>query len=271
MEGIDMKKIAIIVAFLFIECGYAHAIETSSTNNQNPVLAQQQADDSENDLNNTPPDNQNQTQIESESDQQPDQPKPARKRRQVVHQNQDLDNLWNFSLGISYDLGTAAKFDSATISGTSGYSYELEYDNSFSIEADARYLPQNSWGFITGLTYDFDRKLNTATLTGNGVSSSEDGQGRKLRTTVAYASAVYRWEKFYLPFGLNYSDVTITPSTNLSISGSVGVQLGIGYYVKDNFAIEAISRTLTARLKAPTSDFGTGHLTSIMLTAKYIF
>lgn len=216
-------------------------------------------------------------------------PKPQSPEEESPSVSPGVQRTWQFGLGLSYALRTYLKFDSVVIDGSPGYSGEFEYTNSFSITADARWTAPNSWGFIGGITFDGERKFDSGTISAGGGVSFRLYAGEnpsKLRTGVVYASAVYRWERIYLPFGVNVSWARFTPgrdsdiSTNgstadVSTSGGIGGQLGVGYYITPKFVVEGESRGAAVKLKATTpsstTDFGRGLLYSLQVTAKYFF
>lgn len=155
---------------------------------------------------------------------------------------------------------------------------EVDVKNGLALDLSARYMPKQSWGFIAGLTYDFKREFDGGELTleGQKFIFDEGGDNDEIQVTVIYANAVYRWNEFYLPFGLNYSFVDYEAvGGGVDADGGIGAQLGIGYMLSDNFALELMSRATTLELGAKgggySIKFKEGMLTSALLIAKYIF
>lgn len=201
----------------------------------------------------------------------------APKEPQVQEKTSNLMEGWRFGIGGSVSLVSKLKFNDVVISGYSGkYDVDFDFKNGFSLELDARTMNPQSWGFMGGLSYDSEREVSSLTVTdGSGLSSSGSISGMKIQTTVIYGNAVYRWNEFYLPFGLNLSKVNATTAASNSTSGGLGLQLGVGYYINENFVIEALSRATAVKLKTSSAstdvDFGTGYMSNLMITGKYIF
>jgi hypothetical protein len=190
---------------------------------------------------------------------------------------------WNFAIGLGYSLSSKLKFDNGvgTSSGSStSFSTDLDYKNTYSLSFEGRNMPSNSWGFMGGIQFDGEREFDGGTITSGGITATVSSSGgSKIQFTNLYANAVYRWDQFYLPFGLNVSSVKFTPasgSTGTSdASGGVGAQLGAGFALNENVALELFSRVVAIKLKGTTStsttDFGTGYLSTLIFQGKYIF
>ena len=212
-------------------------------------------------------------------------PKEVSKRESEVSktaQAEGNERSWKTGVGISHGSNSTLKFDKITVANSATtMSGDLDYSNVFSAELDIRNMKSNSWGFISGLTLDGERKLTGGSITGAGVTLTTTATDpSKISTTVLYANAAYQWENFYLPFGFNYSFVKYTPPTSFQgtfdASGGLGAQLGMGYYVSSHFVSELFSRVVAVKLKSTTAsglavNFGDGFLSSIQLTAKYFF
>lgn len=191
------------------------------------------------------------------------------------------DIPWRFGMGLSYSTNAKLAFDTITVSsGASILSADLNYKNTFSLEFDVRKMKSYSWGFIGGLTYDGARKFSGGSISGSGVTLAVTPENpSKIQTTVIYANAAYQWDSFYLPFGINYNFVKYTPPSTFNgtydIAGSIGAQLGLGYYINSNFVAELCSRVVSANMKetekGTTVDYGFGMLSSMQITAKYFF
>jgi hypothetical protein len=188
---------------------------------------------------------------------------------------------WAIGVGASLNTSATLHFNQVTVStGVGSYIVEMQAEDVASIELEARNMDQQSWGFIGGLTYDFERKFTGGRITGfGGTVTLGSTDPAKLKTSVLSANAAYRWENFYLPFGLNYSFVKYTPPASftgeVSVGGGLGGQLGVGYYISDSIVLEATSRAVLVKLKSTSSsgdvDYGTGYLSSLLLTGKMLF
>lgn len=191
------------------------------------------------------------------------------------------ETTWRFGLGLSLGTDATVEYeDIITESGEKG-SAELDYSNVLSLEFDARYMQKYGWGFIGGLTIDGKRKLTggNVKISGHNLAVPSDDPS-KIQSTVLYANAVYRWEDFYIPFGLNYSfieyDVPSASTSSVDASGAIGGQFGIGYYATSNLALELYGRTIGIRLKSATDgatdiDFGKGSIRTAQFAVKYFF
>lgn len=184
------------------------------------------------------------------------------------------ERQWRFGLGLSYGAGSRLSFNdikSATSTGTA----DLDYENKLAIDLETRWMMSNAWGFQGGLTYDLEREFTGGKVTSNGITTTLSGSDSKIQMTVIYGNAVYSWEQFYLPFGLNISIPKVTPTSgftgNFSSSGGLGVQFGAGYNINDNFSVEAMLRGAAVKMTSGATDFGMGFLSNLMLTGKYIF
>ncbi len=192
---------------------------------------------------------------------------------------------WQFAIGLGYMVsakrGTFS--DGKLTSGSTVVpgSAELDYKPAASLILEARKLAPNSWGFLGGLNYEGERQLDSGTVRGGGevLLLQGNSSSSKIQFATFYGSAAYRWDSFYLPFGLNFSAVKFTPAQGSaathSESGGLGAQLGVGYAFDSGFAIELYDWLTTMNLKTSTAtstvDFGKGYFESIVLVGKYAF
>ncbi len=189
---------------------------------------------------------------------------------------------WRFALGAGYILGSNTEFDDVKISaGGNTVSGEAEFDleQTFVIAIEGRYSPRQSWGFMGGLNYEGERKIEGGSVSGPGFQVTFGALNEKVQVTTLYGSAVYRWDSFYLPFGLNYSVLKYKadPSSAASVDegGGIGAQLGVGWIFQDQFALELHSWVTTNDLKVTAStgtlDYGSGMTSNLVLVGKYLF
>jgi hypothetical protein len=163
--------------------------------------------------------------------------------------------------------------DDLTISSTSG-SYSANYDvtNGFSLDLSAMKSEQNSWGFLGVLSLGQERKIDGGAVAGVAVSMPNT----KFRTHSISANTVYRWDKFYLPFGLNYSTTSISgDATITSVSGGLGYQLGAGYFIDENLAVDYTAIHSLVKINGKSGNtlynYGNGYLTEVHIGLKYYF
>ena len=95
---------------------------------------------------------------------------------------------------------------------------------------------------------------------------------------MAELNALYRFNQFYIPFGVNFSAPILeyqNTSTTLEVTGGVGVQFGLGYFINDSLAAEffvrSIGLTLTADSGTTKAEYGRGTLTGAGFGFKYLF
>ncbi len=190
---------------------------------------------------------------------------------------------WKLAIGLGYNLAGTAESDlritntntNAVYTGTA----EFDIDPGASINLEARYLAAHNWGFTAGIDIDLPRdvKSGTVTLGGETVTFSDNtSDPDTLMAVVFYGNLVYKWENFYIPFGLNFSAIDYE-STGLIVNSEAGIgaQLGLGFEYADHFAFEIFSRALGYQLDYISGnldvDFEEGIMTDIALRAKYIF
>jgi len=191
---------------------------------------------------------------------------------------------FRIGLLLYYSAGDEFQFDDLAVSNSTGSgtgSTTLNTDTAAGVGIEASQSDPNSWGFSTGLTYDFPREVNSQTITVNGFTGSAVATGSKTKIEffTLYVNAIYRWEKFYIPFGLNYTLPIIkrapTAEGTLDTDGGVGTQLGAGLSIKDNLAIELFVRTsalkATSKVDDTTIDYGTGAMSSFIIQGKFQF
>lgn len=154
----------------------------------------------------------------------------------------------------------------------------FKVSSSMNLSVEGRYLQQNGWGAIVGADVDFSRDVESGSITlgGNTVRFSDSGQTDTLSTFIFHGSLAYKWNQFYIPFGLNISFIDYE-AVGLSVNSTptVGAQLGIGYELDTNFAFELHSRALGYKLDYIDDNldiyFDEGVMTNILFKIKYIF
>lgn len=149
------------------------------------------------------------------------------------------DQFTNFGGGLR--TNNVLKFEKVkATSGSSSEVSDLEFEAdspSFFLDFNHINARQNSWGWMVGLSYwrvGWDTAKGFGdTLNLNSVESS---------ILNLYGSAVYRFTSGFIQFGLNGSSISSKNSPFLGAAkGSIGAQLGGGFFINDNlmFAIES--------------------------------
>lgn len=193
------------------------------------------------------------------------------------------DRQWFFALGGGYQISTQpGQFSTVTatpfLGASSTGSGSLTFNPSYVVQADLRFVPKNHWGFMVGADYEGTRTLKSGMFNAGSTSIVLAG-GAKMQISTAYVNAVYRWENFYLPFGLNYSTVNFTTGGGVlgtdSVQGGIGAQLGVGWQFNNWFSLEAYSWATSMQMNMTTSgaylECGTGIFGNLILMGKVLF
>lgn len=161
-----------------------------------------------------------------------------------------------FVVGVAFSGRTSSSGTGGTATGLLGtFTSELEYREGLSVSLEMRDSPSNSWGYAFGITYDSTREFDSGTFSSGGstISITSTGGASKIGATSLEANAVYRWNAFYIPLGLNYTAIRFTPTPGYTggydVDGGFGVQLGLGAYLTDSVSVEMISRASAYSLK----------------------
>ena len=199
---------------------------------------------------------------------------------------EDEEARWQIGVGLGYQLGAAdARFDNAEYysSGTGTIKGEarLRYKRAFAIALEGRNVPRMGWGFIGGIQLEGEREFESGALRGGGVEVMLSGGSdpSRIQFTTLYGSAVFRWNEFYLPFGLNLSQAKFKAAGGFTgtvqASSGIGAQLGAGWRFSDLFVLEAYSWVTSFRLRSTSStetlDYGLGTFSSLFLIGKFTF
>lgn len=199
---------------------------------------------------------------------------------EVPYGNIDDDKQWKFSAGVAYSLGSQLKFHEVERTGVGGNSSAtMQVANAFSLNADLRYLPQQSWGFVGAIGLDMPRKIRSGSYSGAAWGIQYTGEGDKITVMTLAASAAYRWQEVYMPFGFNISGINYETAGGSAVSntakGGIGVQYGVGAYVQENIALELMGRSTSVKLSSEEAgvrtEYRKGYLTSLSFGVKYIF
>ena len=188
---------------------------------------------------------------------------------------------WRFGVGGSLALGGTIEGD-LYVSTSSGFGFgqiDLETEAGFEIEIDARYMPRNSWGFMGALAHGGSRDIDGGYVTVNGttISATSGSSLDTIQNTYVMTNAVYRWNEFYLPFGLNFSFLKYeSEGFEVDTDLGIGFQISVGYYIKDNLAVEFTSMATAFELTSRNGsgdkvDYNTSIYAYGALKAKYIF
>lgn len=188
-----------------------------------------------------------------------------------------------FFIGFGYSLASHLELDDTTYTagGRSNTWSEAAYVGSAPVVSlGLQYLPQKKWGYEFGASFDFKRKIKNSNTKANNFGTPgliSTGTGISYLTLVA--NAAFRWENFYLPFGLNYAkpffNLPGTAVSKLSYSGQIGGQFGLGVFLDEHFRAEAHYRIMHFRTTETGTnyqlDYGDIYLNGILVNLKYGF
>ncbi|NJL25368.1 MAG: hypothetical protein HC902_09440 [Calothrix sp. SM1_5_4] len=192
----------------------------------------------------------------------------------------DVNDKWRIAIGVGQATSGRANFESVKASnGTNSIDakMEMQFNNATVFAIEVRQLPTDSWGFLAGINYELARKITGGSITVNNVKTKLSGGSDSIQFTTLYASAAYRWETLYLPFGLNHSLVKYKTNGTLipKVEGVIGEQVGIGWTLSREFAVEIHSWINGFKLSSTNSgtsiDTGVGYIPSLLLVGKYVF
>ncbi len=192
-----------------------------------------------------------------------------------------------FLLGAFATTGATAQFDDATYTvGSVRESAEIEFttENVFGLTAEIRSQAPHAWGYQVGIAIESQRGIKESKLkTKNDTIRTTYNDKPKFRSTLLYANLVYQWERFYIPFGFNFSfpnfdDESIPTSTYFKIRGGAGAQFGLGYAFSDvlhaeilfhSMGLSAVESTNTGTLYE--IDYSNGSLSDTRFIIKFAF
>lgn len=189
-----------------------------------------------------------------------------------------------YAIGVGYSTVSFMEFDSLNVTlGTSSGkgSGDFVLENTLTLNLESRYVPQNSWGFIWGGSYDLPRKPKNAKIKMNSTSVVVDSFDSKdtVQFFNIYLNTLYRWKNLYIPFGLNGTYIHYTAGANftgnLQVSSGIGYQFGLGYYVNDKWVMEFMSRAIVTKFyyfeENYSATYDKGYFHTYLLNVKYLF
>lgn len=183
---------------------------------------------------------------------------------------------WRFGIGGSLS-SMVANFRETKV-GANQSEVLIGYKGGVSLDLDARYMRPQSWGFLGALILNTNREEDTLTETTSSGATFTGTITEKgtISSHSLMANAVYQWDIYYLPFGINMSTYKYDAKLGSATSkGGVGIQIGSGWWINDNFAIELWYKSTSVELKRTVGtteyNFGNGSLAQFLVSGKYIF
>lgn len=180
-----------------------------------------------------------------------------------------------FVVGLAFSGRTSASGTGGTGTGVIGtFTSEFEYKEGLTVSLEMRDSPSNSWGYGFGITYDSTREFDSGSFSSGGttITTTSSGGASKIGSTSFEANAIYRWNEFYIPLGLNYTAMRFSPvpgyTGGYDIEGGFGAQFGLGVQVSDAVSLEMMSRASAYSLRASqgTSSINYGNLIYSIVT-----
>lgn len=181
----------------------------------------------------------------------------------VFAQEESSSDDWGHYLMGGFDIGNIATFTGGkSDSSSSTFDTEMEFETGFSIGYEYKKFAKNDWGNSFGITYHTERDVDNFTLDGTKYSSLSDPAS--ISVLRLYANLIYRWNEFYMPFGLNIQSITYNAPSNYSGSidakGGLGINFAIGWAFNNKISAEYGVYSGSFSLESDTTDYGTGAL-----------
>lgn len=190
--------------------------------------------------------------------------KPSR-RDQPTKRIIPESNPIRFSIGLTY--ATPSTIDYNSIPNLAGAKATARFESTFGLAVGLQKIRKNSWGFLAGLNYEFNRKFQTgaiSTSTGT-VAFNDGGVSSGLQITTIHIGPLYRWDSYYIPLGVSLSSINKF-GEYFKTSGQMGFQIGYGLMFGEAFALEFMgwSHGLNSEV------LGSGNLVGLTAMAKYV-
>ena len=161
----------------------------------------------------------------------------------------------SYSLSFDYDADYRSSVNS--MDGYSNGEYSAELKPGFNISADVRWLRKNAFGAILGITYMSKRDFDKVTYKADtGDELVDDDPGYSVSAAAFDFLAAYRFEKLYIPLGVNFSTIQYDGNSDYEHYeyGGIGATFGIGYEASPHLVLEILYRAIKADIVAATKD-----------------
>jgi hypothetical protein len=190
--------------------------------------------------------------------------------------------------GSIYAYGNSANqihFNNVTTTAgtTTMQEFVLNTGEAGGIAAELWMSEPDHWGWSAGVTADGKRTIKSSDSYSpqwlNVVHSDFNSPQPTLSFVTLYANAIYRWDRWYVPFGLNVSfpKLTMDPSstTTFKMSSGLGIQFGVGFRCTEHFSLEALDRSVSFGMTGSdafgTYDYHQGSYSGLQLNLKFDF
>tara|TARA_B100001971_G_scaffold215185_1_gene259394 strand:+ start:78871 stop:79506 length:636 start_codon:yes stop_codon:yes gene_type:complete len=195
-----------------------------------------------------------------------------------LYAEENSNSDFKHSVSFGFDLATTGSFEDGESDDITGpFDSELIFDSGLSIGYEYFEAKEESWGKGFGVSYHNSREVEELVIDGEDYDIT--GDAAEITLLKVYANLIYRWNTFYIPFGVNITSVSYEPPSSydgsVESTGGLGFNFGLGWFVTEQFAIEYMGSsniwTLEAKSDSSETDYGDGVLAVATLKLKYIF
>lgn len=198
---------------------------------------------------------------------------PAEESKPVRAQSEDAPEKYvpytqrpvRFGLVVHYNSA-----DNIEFTDTIGRDVSFNGNSVFGLGVRGMILEPNTFGLIGSIEYEFKRTFDS--ITGDNFVATFTTKP-ELSMFFIEGGFAYRWDRFYLPFGLNYSIPQLSNAEGEKAIGTLGGMVGFGMFPIDNVSFEALIRVLGVRFKDDFYDdvYGTGFVSGFVFSGTYWF
>lgn len=194
------------------------------------------------------------------------------------------DGQYHSAVVLGYNMATAYKYNNMRVLGGAVFpvtgSYEGKVSPAFNIGYRGYYLPHHSMGMLGTLSYEQNREISSENFNYGTISTNASYSSKPIfQIILLEANVAYRWKRYYVNIGANYSKPTFISSGSSgnegNLNGATGFQLGTGllfnkFYVAD-LQLKTIAVQGTYHQGTTTFVLGDGYLTGFEVHIGYIF
>lgn len=176
----------------------------------------------------------------------PPPPAPPTEPKAEV-ENDVARKKWRFGGGVYYSVSDKLRFPNAksdTGSGEREYDLRFETEGAPGVALETRYDAPNAWGFQAGLAFDAKRKLKNFESDLSGTRVTTDLNDSTIQISTLYVNILYKWNEFYIPFGVNFALARYEnrPTLLEKVDGGSGGQFGVGWDFNPHLSLEFLGR-----------------------------